>query len=487
MTRRSYRRGRTGTTLLLTLMIAIILAALAGTSFRLLQEKYRLVHQAASWQEALLSAEAGVDLAVNQMRLSLAEPDAAWQGWQTASGNSSESGPSDSAVYFSSTVLLRNGEGGQRSYSDIEVDAPEFLRDESGEQWFRVRSLGVSEVPDGSVVAGSKPDLVLRKLDLVTNHRTGERVLHPQATRLIEAIVKPVGTFRLALMGIESINLNNHNIVVDSYDSRNQNKSTDGLYDVTKRQSNGHIATNGQLIEAGNAHIYGTASTNGGTVNGAGNVTGGTREDFYQEILPVESPNVVPDAGSPTRVNTAAILDARAGDPAQYVLTSIDLSGQNILRIRGAADGGETFAQIVVTGNVRLTGQAKIQLDPGVYLRMFVQGDSDLSGQGVSNPQPNRPAHFQFYGVDRPPLSDGRPAPLGQITIAGNGGFTGSVYAPNYHLTMVGGGYSDSIYGGFLAHTISMTGVQSVHFDEALADGGLISDYKVVSWFEDAR
>jgi hypothetical protein len=52
---------------------------------------------------------------------------------------------------------------------------------------------------------------------------------------------------------------------------------------------------------------------------------------------------------------------------------------------------------------------------------------------------------------------------------------------------MVGGGNSDSIYGAFVGKTIGMTGVQSVHYDEALGDGGLVSDYRVASWFEDAR
>ena len=32
-----------------------------------------------------------------------------------------------------------------------------------------------------------------------------------------------------------------------------------------------------------------------------------------------------------------------------------------------------------------------------------------------------------------------------------------------------------------------MTGVQSVHYDEALSEGGLVGEYKVVSWFEDVR
>jgi len=34
---------------------------------------------------------------------------------------------------------------------------------------------------------------------------------------------------------------------------------------------------------------------------------------------------------------------------------------------------------------------------------------------------------------------------------------------------------------------VNMTGVQAIHYDEALGEGGLISDYKVVSWFEDVR
>lgn len=54
-------------------------------------------------------------------------------------------------------------------------------------------------------------------------------------------------------------------------------------------------------------------------------------------------------------------------------------------------------------------------------------------------------------------------------------------------MSPVSGGTADSIFGSFVGWTIGMTGIQSVHYDEALNDGGLISDFKVVSWFEDAR
>ncbi len=63
----------------------------------------------------------------------------------------------------------------------------------------------------------------------------------------------------------------------------------------------------------------------------------------------------------------------------------------------------------------------------------------------------------------------------------------GAVYAPNYDIEMKGGGSSDSIFGAFVGNTVFMNGVQSVHYDEALADGGLIADFKIVSWFEDER
>ena len=56
-----------------------------------------------------------------------------------------------------------------------------------------------------------------------------------------------------------------------------------------KRQENGDIATDGNLIDAGNAHIYGDVATNSGTVTGAANITGIERTDFYQEPIPVGS------------------------------------------------------------------------------------------------------------------------------------------------------------------------------------------------------
>ena len=365
------------------------------------------------------------------------------------------------------------------------IDAPRSLVDQSNTQWYRIRSLGVTDVPGAGGIAGEGQDLKLRKFDLIYDRRTGRKIMRPQAGRLVEAIAKPVGVFNMAIFGAKSVDMTDQNIVVDSYDSRDPNKSTNGAYDPAKRQSNGDIATNGELINTGGAHIYGDAFTNGGSVTKSQNVTGEISSEFYKEMLPVQMPILPVDVGILASIQSGTTLNAAAGTPSTYRISSIALSGQSTLEIKGDPSGGVTYVQLVVLGDLRLSGQSIISLGPGVHLRLYVVGDIDITGQGIINP--NSPLALQVYGIDRPKLADGTPSSYGTAKIAGNAGFRGTIYAPNYNIELKGGGTGDSIFGAFVGNTVRMTGVQSVHYDEALADGGLINDYKIVSWFEDER
>jgi hypothetical protein len=487
---RTRTSSQAGSTIVIALGFLGVLAIIGAVCFQVVQSRYRQVHQTAAFEEALLASEAGIDLAVNELRKGLYDPTNAWTGWSSSNSTASSSPSYDPTTntstsdYYNSKVLLRQGEGGQTSYAAISVDAPSTLYVPStGDQWYRVRSLGVATISGGVVPAGDSLDLSLRRFDFIVDHRTRKPTL-PKATRLVEAIVKPVGTFRLALLGVQSINMNNHNIVVDSYDSRDPNKSTNGLYDSAKRQQNGNIATDGTLIDAGSAQIYGSASTDGGTVLNATNVTGTISSDFYQDIFPVVAPSVLSDPSlTSTSISSKTTLNASAGSPASYNLTGISLSGNDTLTFAGASDGSATYVQIIVKGDITTSGNAQIILGTGVHLRIFVSGDVKLEGNGILNP--GAPLNLQLYGLDRPTNADGSPQSPGEMKIAGNGGFAGTVYAPGYNVDMVGGGNTDSIYGSFVGWTVNMTGVQSVHYDEALGSGGLISDFKVISWFED--
>jgi hypothetical protein len=492
-------RNRTsGSALILALIFTMVVGAAGAAAYHILQVRLRQAHQNASWQEALLAAESGVDLAVNALRLSIRDPDA-WAMWhgsategldgqQTASDAVMGAAPSATQTFLLSDKLIRGSTlGGARSWCEVSVDAPVALRDIDGTQWYRVRSLGVAEVPGAAVVAGDRADLNLRKFDLRTNRRTGGRVLTPQATRMIEAIVKPVGTFRLALLSEKTISMNNHNIVVDSYDSRDASKSNYdplhpeiyGTYNVAERQTNGNIGTNGVLIDAGNAYIYGDVATNGGDVLRGNNVSGTISSDFYQELFEVTAPTLTAEPGSPVSVTGSDTLIAGINDGKNYLLSTINLGGHDILHIVGDGSGRDTYITIIVSGDIKLAGQSIISVDNNVFVRLFVAGNADITGGGLVNN--NSPLNFQIYGCDQ------TVGTTGSIKIAGNGGLNAAVYAPNYDITMVGGGSDDSIFGSFVGNTITMTGVQSVHYDEALGDGGLIADYKVANWFEDVR
>lgn len=483
---------RPASALVVAMICVAIIAAVCAVTLSFVQGRYLAVHRTAAWKESLLASEAGIELATNEIRKSLYDPTHAWEEWRAGTDPalfppSAEGEPTTvtGAHSLTSEVLLRQGESGLRSWASVTVDAPAFLRDGTGEQWFRIRSLGVTELPGGRIAGAGSGDATLRKFDLRRDRRTGEAVSHPRAARLVEAVVKPVGAFRLALLGIVSVDMTDHNIVIDSFDSRDSAQSTNGRYDPAKRQADGDVATNGELINAGNANIYGDALTNGGTVLNTDNVHGEVRDDFYQEIFQVVRPEVTPAPGSPGFIEGDATLAAQSGLPANYVLSGIALAGDEVLRIEGAENGSATYAQIVVTGDISLTGQSQIVLDPGVHVRFFLEGDADLAGKGILNT--GTAANLQIYGVDRPVDSDGELESIGSIKIAGSSEFCGGVYAPNYDVVLAGGGKTGASVGAFVGYTIRLTGTQSVHYDEALAESGLICDYKLASWFEDEK
>ena len=180
----------------------------------------------------------------------------------------------------------------------------------------------------------NKQDGRLRKLELAlgTFYQWRSYVARDQCSqvsRRIEAIVCPVSSFNEAIMSVGTLDLTNQNIVIDSYDSRDSNKSTNGLYDAAKRQENGDIATDGNIIDAGNAHIYGDVATNAGTVSGAANITGTNAPIFIRSQFRLAPSWSAFNATTTTVTNTATLTaSATKGTAAsRYELNTISLSG----------------------------------------------------------------------------------------------------------------------------------------------------------------
>jgi hypothetical protein len=476
------RSRRAGSALIWTVIIMAILSIGATEILRIVSAKYQSALQTATWQEALVAGESGIDLAVAELRKSLyPPPNHAWENWNAE--------PGDGVTSYTLTTISNAGLAGTPMTIEVNVDAPASLIDpEDSWQYYRIRTVGTMPITGPPRVADNAQDNTLRKLSLrferFTNGvLTAHAVSSPQVSRRVEAIVSPVSSFNAALMAVNSLNLTDQNIVIDSYDSRDPNKSTNGLYDVAKRQEHGNVATDGNLIEAGNAHIYGNVATNAGTVSGAANITGTERTDFYQDPIPVGAPSWPSINPSPATVTSSATITASStqGTPAsRYILNQINLNGSQTLTLAGAPDGSPTYIELYVTGDISVTGQGEIEVDPGVHATIYFANNVDVAGRGIINVA-NQPANLLLYGIE--PVGDYTP----HVNLGGNATISAAIYAPNHDVAIAGGGSSGHFYGSIVGKTAVMTGVTNLHYDEALGDSGRISDYKIVSWFEDNR
>lgn len=471
-----------GSILVWTVLSIAILSLLAAEVLRVVSAKYENALQTATWQEALLAAESGIDLAIVQLRKSLyPPPNHAWEGWNNT--------PADGVASYGLTTIPSVGLAGTTMTIAVNVDAPAALLDASnGWQYYRIRTCGTMPITGPGRAPDNKQDSRLRKLSLrferfTDGVLTAHAVSFPQVSRRVEAIVRPISSFSEAIMSVGTLDLTNQNIVIDSYDSTDSAKSTNGLYDVTKRQENGDIATDGNLIEAGNAHIYGDVATNSGTVVGAANITGTQRTDFYQEPIPVGAPSWSAINGVVTTVTNTTTLNASASkgsSASRYQLSAISVSGNETLTLAGNPDGSTTYIEIYVTGDVSVTGNAQIVVQPGVSAKIYFVGNVDVSGNGLINSK-NQPLDLQLYGI-QPPADTSK-----HVNLGGNGQISAAVYAPGHDVAINGGGTNGHVFGSAVGKTVTMTGVTNLHYDEALGSGGIINNYKIISWFEDNR
>ena len=465
-----------------TVLTIAILSLLGAEVLRLVSIKHQNALQTATWQEALLAAESGIDLGIIELRKSLyPAPNHAWENWTNV--------PANGVVSYGISTIANAGLAGTPMTIESNVDAPSTLIDPTnGWQYYRIRTIGTMPLTGPVRTTDNQQDGRLRKLSLrwerFTNGvLTSHAISAPQVCRRAEAIVRPVSSFAQAAMSVGTMDLTNQNIVIDSYDSRDPNKSTNGLYDATKRQQNGDIATDGNLIEAGNAHIYGDVATNSGTVSGAANITGTERTDFYQEPIPVGAPSWTAINGIISSVTNGATLNASASKGSsisRYQLSTISLAGNETLTLAGNPDGSQTYIEIYVTGDISVAGNSQIVVQPGVSVTIYFAGNVDVSGNGILNTK-NQPSDLQLYGI-QPPANSSK-----HVSLGGNGQIIAAVYAPNHDVSINGGGTNGHVFGSVVGKSVTMTGVTNLHYDETLGSTGIINNYKIVSWFEDNR
>ncbi len=248
-----------------------------------------------------------------------------------------------------------------------------------------------------------------------------------------------------------------------------------GYYNATtNRNASGGIATDsGQVgaISVGSAHLYGTAVTGpGGTVS----VSGGSVGDLNFKGPGIEGPEW-------TNNNMNVAFQSNALPVAQYlpIPDPTPINGSNITYLPSGNYEADRFISndqtpMIVTGNATLwvrgnfiVASGYVYIQPGASLKLYVGGTASINGGGIVNGT-QLPSALSYFG-----LSSNT-----NLNYNGTADFVGTINAPQANFVISGGA---SVYGAVICNTFTSSGGSSVHYDQALAGGGI---FMVTSWRE---
>lgn len=265
--------------------------------------------------------------------------------------------------------------------------------------------------------------------------------------------------------------LKGNNIRFDSYDSR---VGAYGLGNINSEITIATVSVEVDAIDIGNADVYGYVATGAKLpdVGPQGSITtyanpgkvdmSRITTDYYAEFPEIDAPTLT--SPSTSMPSSGTIMGG------EYLLSSWSSDSSSPLYIEGDTT-------IVMTGEMRLSGNGSIQVALGATLKIYTDDDVDLAGNGILNLS-SKPEQLLIFGTNKD--SDDQ-----VINVRGNGFLSAAVYAPNADVTLNGGGTSGRVYGAVAAKDAKLTGNSHFSYDEALADYNLgTGGYVVDEWVE---
>lgn len=419
---RQHQRGSVLVTGLILIAVVTVVVASAG---RFIVTEMRMGGRSRAWMQAFLSAEAGVEVAMQAFNRDLAGSADAWTKWTSTGTN----------IHTLADIALptRPGASHPATYSVI-----------ADQNTLAITSSGTVEVPrfDAPVTRTVEVVLALDK----------------------EAWPSPFDWGLLAKNQLKIVG----NPYCASYDSRN------GPYGGTNILQNCDIGGAGARADAiwggGATQVLGDAAVIPGAdvlVNPAEFWTGSLRRDleidFPAVVLPRSDLTMGPITGN-TTINVA-------GDT--YVGTSkIRFSGPRTLRIRG---NGNLTLYVDEELDIGTPAAITFEPDPGgkISVRLFLNGDAHIQGDlntgGV-------PVNLQIYGTEN----------CKSIDCQANNNKSLAIYAPDAEVHLSG---TSVIQGSAVGEIIRITGNFDFRYDEALGTIDLPIEpppmhYSVKSWME---
>lgn len=465
-----------GSTIVATLAVLALTSMIIGSALMEAGNRFRTSYQSSRWSQAAHAAEAGAELVLMSAQKNSWIAD----GWSAAPG-----APGAAAV--TKTVILSTGVPATGPISaEISVDKITM----SGAEWIRIQSKGIADLSGGAVAGIDSQDIQLRKLSLRVDRSTGASVgATPRAIRTFEILAQPKSAlpFKRPILMDKKLTMSGGS--VDSFDSEDATKSTAGLYDVAKRQSEGNVGINDTQGTSGigSAFIYGDLKYSGAAPTGTANVQGATTSAFSDTVSPVLSPGDVanPDYWTtfnptPTKIDkTMTVTGGPKSSPALYKVSSVNIPGGKILTLSPHAVGVESYIEVWVTGDFTTSGSGYIEQEAGVHVTYHVEGDVNVQASAFHNLS-NR-ATNNIMNVVTPAVGVNQ-----KVDIANGGTFIGVIDAPGAAFTVSGGA---DMSGAIIGKTMNISGGSNVHYDEAIARFGAdgSAGYQVSSFVEAVR
>ena len=503
-----------GSTLVPALFTVTVFSLVAANVLLSVSSRYNSAYRSASWNEALTTAEAGVDAmaaqisrvvpsvvpGVSDLGPGYSQPSPSLLGDLqigadgTITSRSVTVGPLKDATLLSVATLdfYHGGEGSSHQQAVVAVqlkllsallpngtptvqdtlqktlDSVKSVINRNDLPLLRLVSTGTVDVPGGRVAGPSRQDNDLWRVALFTDPNTHATVSQPQVSRRIEMYLRPVFAFDSAVASNDWIQAANPGTIFDSFNSASPLASTDGKYNSLKRTANATVRANGAAVSLG-GKVYGNVNTNGGNIAQDSHVTGKVNNASYCPLPIVTAPTWNGDPLSPSSITGSTSLAAGTVLlPSRYRFNGITGS----LHITRGLLGTGTNVEIFVDGNV--TGS--IEVDPGITAKLYVSGSLTTNASQLKNGT-GIAANLQIYGV---PSSTGG-SPL--IFVSLDAPLCAAIYAPLHRIGFKGSG---DVSGAAVGGTVAATDELRLHYDESLAYAGGIPlvRYQAASWKE---
>jgi hypothetical protein len=450
------RSDCSGSILLITLAICVILGVLMGSYLAVIKTHHFSVTRAQCWNSAIVVAEAGVEEALAQLN----DTNLLKLGLLTYQGfNANKWLPPDAAHPngYWKTNILKNG-------SDV------------------------SSYYDVTIITNN----LANPLIVATGYVSGP-ISSPVLARTVQVRAQPITKTVPggAMVVTDTVEFKGFGISTDSFQSTNLDLFPGGIYNSQNARDHGDVSTTSRQTNAmnlGNGKVKGAVHTGtGGKVQlGSQGVVGdkafvengsnaGAIQSQHQSH---DADQIYPDATLPDTGNLVwqtAVAGNYVINGVTYKYSLSDARPWKIASLDGSVYVSKPGVKLWVQNSFNFPSGGEVRIPAGNSLSMYVTAPTaSIGGNGVIN-EAGVSSSFQYYGL---PSNTA-------FTLSANAAFVGLIYAPQAVFTLGGGG-SDTydFVGASVTKSAKMAGHFNFHFDEASSTYLQLFGYSAISWQE---